>query len=109
VIEGGHDGWTVVARSEEVAPGPIGRALGGRAIVLFRTGAGGVAALDDSCPHQGNALSDGVVDGSTILCRYHGWSVASDGWCERAASGTRTYAVREADGAVLVRDPAASR
>ena len=103
------DGWTLVARSEEVAPGPVSRALDGRPIVLFRTLAGRVAALADSCPHQGNALSEGVVDGSSILCRYHGWSVAADGWCERAASGTTAFAVRESEGAVLVRLPAGRR
>jgi phenylpropionate dioxygenase-like ring-hydroxylating dioxygenase large terminal subunit len=103
------DGWTVVARSEEVAPGPVSRALDGRPIVLFRTTAGRVAALADSCPHQGNALSEGLVDGNTILCRYHGWSVAADGWCERAAAGTVAFAVREAGGDVLVRDPAVRR
>ena len=52
----GADGWQVVARSDEVAPGPIARALDGRPIVVWRTSSGRLSALADSCPHQGDAL-----------------------------------------------------
>ena len=103
------DGWTVVARSDEVDPGPIARAIAGRPIVIWRTAAGRLSALADSCPHQGNALSEGFVAGHELVCRSHGWSVASDGWCERAAAGTRAYAVREDGGDVLVLEPRAAR
>lgn len=103
------DGWTVVARSDEIDPGPVACALHGRPIVVWRTAAGRLSALADSCPHQGNSLSDGVVAGHELVCRTHGWPVASDGWCDRAAGGTRAYAVREDHGDVLVRDPRASR
>jgi phenylpropionate dioxygenase-like ring-hydroxylating dioxygenase large terminal subunit len=101
--------WTVVARSDEVAPGPIARAVGGRPVVIWRTAGGRLSVLADACPHQGNALSDGFVAGHELVCGTHGWSVASDGWCERAASGTRAYAVREDGGDVLVRTPEAPR
>ncbi|WP_162941714.1 Rieske 2Fe-2S domain-containing protein [Desertimonas flava] len=106
---GRTDEWTVVARSDDVDPGPIARSVGGRPIVVWRTAAGRLSALADSCPHQGNPLSDGTVAGHELLCRYHGWSVASDGWCERAAGGTRAYAVREVGGDVCVRDPMGDR
>jgi phenylpropionate dioxygenase-like ring-hydroxylating dioxygenase large terminal subunit len=103
------DGWTVVARSDEVAPGPLARAVGGRPIVLWRTATGRLSALADSCPHQGNALSLGFVAGHELVCATHGWSVGSDGWCERAAAGTRAYAVREDGGSILVRAPEEAR
>lgn len=99
----------MVARADEVAPGPIARSVGGRPIVLWRTSAGRLSALADSCPHQGNTLSDGTVVGSQLICRKHGWAVASDGWCDQVAAGTRSYPVREEGGLVLVRDPGAAR
>lgn len=95
--------WLVVARSEEAAPGPLARAVHGRPVVVWRTASGRVSVLDDSCPHQGNELSSGTVAGNELLCRTHAWSVAADGWCERAASGTRSYRVREDGGVIMVR------
>jgi phenylpropionate dioxygenase-like ring-hydroxylating dioxygenase large terminal subunit len=103
------DGWQVVARSDEVAPGPIARAVEGCPIVVWRTSSGRLSALADSCPHQGNALSDGIVAGTELICRVHGWAVAADGWCDRVAAGTRSFPVREDGGRVLVRDPRRAR
>jgi phenylpropionate dioxygenase-like ring-hydroxylating dioxygenase large terminal subunit len=99
------EAWTVVAASDQVAPGPVACSLDGRPIVVWRTAAGRLSALADSCPHQGNPLSDGTVAGSELVCRVHGWAVASDGWCDRVAAGTASFPVREAGGRVLVRDP----
>ncbi len=55
---------------------PLGRAraidANGRRIALFRT-AGGVFALDNTCPHRGGPLSEGDVIGGEIVCPWHLW------------------------------------
>ena len=55
---------------------PPGRAravdASGRRIALFRT-AGGVFALDNTCPHRGGPLSEGDVIGNEIVCPWHLW------------------------------------
>jgi nitrite reductase (NADH) small subunit/3-phenylpropionate/trans-cinnamate dioxygenase ferredoxin subunit len=53
-------------------------------------------AIDDSCPHQGAPLSDGVVEDRSVTCTWHGWRFSLvDG---RHLDGSRcrvaTYPVR---------------
>jgi nitrite reductase (NADH) small subunit/3-phenylpropionate/trans-cinnamate dioxygenase ferredoxin subunit len=53
-------------------------------------------AIDDSCPHQGAPLSDGMVDDKSVTCSWHGWRFSLvDG---RHLDGSRcrvaTYPVR---------------
>lgn len=30
-------------------------------------------AMDDLCPHAGGSLSEGTIDGSDVVCPWHGW------------------------------------
>ena len=41
-------------------------------IAVFRTDAGEVFAIDDTCTHQDASLADGWLDGETIECPLHG-------------------------------------
>lgn len=41
-----------------------------RRIAIFNVG-GHVYALDDRCTHDGAPLSEGVLDGSTVICPWH--------------------------------------
>lgn len=49
-----------------------GRALtiDGRRIAVFRTPTGWYAT-DDTCPHAGGPLSDGIVGDRTVICPLH--------------------------------------
>ena len=44
----------------------------GRRVALVRVG-DAVHALDDSCPHAGGPLSEGVVIDDNLMCPYHCW------------------------------------
>jgi nitrite reductase/ring-hydroxylating ferredoxin subunit len=44
----------------------------GRDLALIRT-ADGLFAMDNTCPHSGGSLAEGLVRGQTITCPLHGW------------------------------------
>ncbi|MBL4929920.1 nitrite reductase small subunit NirD [Tabrizicola sp. KVB23] len=42
-------------------------------IAVFRTAEDEVFALNDSCPHKGGPLSEGIVHGTSVTCPLHAW------------------------------------
>lgn len=106
-----RNSWYVAAWSSEVgASRPIGRTLLGEPIVLFRTGAGAVAALEDRCAHRRMPLSHAAIEGDTLICCYHGLTYDATGRCVRvpgqesppARIRVRGYPAVERYGAVWV-------
>jgi vanillate O-demethylase monooxygenase subunit len=72
--------WHPVAWAEDVAADPVGTELLGEALVLWRTDAAIMAALD-RCPHRGTKLSLGEVVDGDVVCPYHGWRYGPNGAC----------------------------
>lgn len=65
--------WYVAAFAADIAAGTLARTICDQPVVLFRTGSGKVAALEDRCIHRGMPLSrGGECDGDIIRCPYHG-------------------------------------
>jgi nitrite reductase (NADH) small subunit/3-phenylpropionate/trans-cinnamate dioxygenase ferredoxin subunit len=62
-----------VARTGEIPPG-TGRTvdLGGVKVALFNV-EGAYHAIDDTCPHQGGSLGEGILSGCVVTCPYHFW------------------------------------
>lgn len=81
-----HDEWYVAAFADEVTRSPLARRLLGLPLVLLRRTDGGVAALEDRCPHRSMPLSLGSVEGDTIVCGYHGARFGCDGVCQGVPS-----------------------
>ena len=75
------DAWHAVARTGDVAPGPLGVRLLGRPYVLWRDPAGVVTAVADRCPHREAPLSAGTVIDGCLQCCYHGWRFGAEGRC----------------------------
>lgn len=104
--------WFPLARSTDLGRKPLGRALLGAPVVLFRTAGGRPAALADRCPHRNAPLSAGWLSEGSVVCPYHGWRfdgagacTAVPGLCGEPAHQTRAvaaYGVAEADGLVWV-------
>lgn len=82
----------------------------GEPMVMYRTSAGQVVALEDRCPHRLLPLSKGKRIGDTIQCGYHGMTFDAGGACVRvpgqdnlpASAYVETYPVHEAHGIVWV-------
>src|SRR5262245_52712087 len=77
-----NNSWYAAGLAEEVAAGAtLERTLLGERIVLFRTQAGQVAALQARCPHRFASLAAGKVKGAAIECPYHGLQFGPNGAC----------------------------
>jgi nitrite reductase (NADH) small subunit/3-phenylpropionate/trans-cinnamate dioxygenase ferredoxin subunit len=64
--------YHTVARVGEITEGrgvPV--EIDGRAIAVFLEG-GTYYAIDDTCPHQGAPLADGIVYEGSVTCAWHG-------------------------------------
>ncbi len=95
--------WYVAAQSGEIGRELTQRWITGDPVVLYRTEAGQVAAMEDRCPHRRAALSKGRLVGDTIQCGYHGSTYDRSGVCVRipgqeeipSALAVRTYPIAE--------------
>lgn len=95
--------WWVAAFADEVGRVPLSRWLLDTPVLLYRTEAGEVVALEDRCPHRQAPLSSGKLQGDAIECGYHGFQFGPNGRCVRVPTMSspppirvETYPVREA-------------
>lgn len=75
------DQWYVAGFSNELTDKPIARTFLNQAVVLFRSGDGKAAALEDRCCHRTLPLSFGTVESNGLRCGYHGLLFAPNGTC----------------------------
>jgi phenylpropionate dioxygenase-like ring-hydroxylating dioxygenase large terminal subunit len=74
--------WYPAIEARRVRGKPVPLTMLGEELVLFRDGAGRVAALSDWCPHRGARLSLGVCEFTgTVTCPYHGYVFDGTGQC----------------------------
>jgi phenylpropionate dioxygenase-like ring-hydroxylating dioxygenase large terminal subunit len=78
-----RNAWYPAAWSRDISRTLTPRRVLEQPIVLYRTGAGAVAALEDVCPHRLTPLSMGRLKGDTIECGYHGMTFDCRGQCVR--------------------------
>jgi len=106
------DHWYPLARSKDLKAGKaLGVSFAGEPIVLVRTDAGSLFALEDRCAHRQVPLHVGVVKGETLQCSYHCWSYDATGHCinvpyldqgRSLPNGVQAYPCREAYGLIFV-------
>lgn len=65
--------WVLVASIRQVPPG-TGRTVValGRRIALFNQ-EGEFHAIDDTCPHRGASLGEGLLHQGRVICPWHSW------------------------------------
>ena len=96
--------WYVAGWSRDLVASLRSVTMLGERIVLYRTAGGGIAALEDACPHRKLPLSMGTLKDDRIVCGYHGLTFDGTGACVAAPTQTRIPT-----GANVRRYPAAER
>lgn len=73
-------------------------------IGVFRTEDDRVFAINNSCPHKGGPLSQGIVYGDKVACPLHSWKISLiDGKAEEPDVGeTACHQVKVEDGVVYL-------
>ncbi|MBI2993071.1 MAG: aromatic ring-hydroxylating dioxygenase subunit alpha [Gammaproteobacteria bacterium] len=98
-----RNAWYVAAQGSELGRTPIARQLLERSVVLFRRENGEAVALQNRCCHRSFPLSEGRLEGDTLVCRYHGFRYNCEGRVIEVPSqshppgeiGVHCYPVRE--------------
>jgi len=78
--------WYAAAWDVEVKRALLPRMIAGRRIVLYRRTDNVAAALNDACWHRLLPLSQGKLDGDSVVCGYHGLRYDSHGRCTHMPS-----------------------
>jgi len=82
---------------QELKPGACARIAlpNGDELAIYNVN-GEYYATDNSCPHRGAALSEGIVTGHIVECALHGWQFdVRTGECLTVSERIRTYRVEE--------------
>lgn len=104
------DCWYALAASADIGRALVALRAVDRPVVLFRSTAGDVVALEDRCAHRAYPLSAGVLDGDTVSCGLCGFGYDRDGQCVSVPTQPRvpmgahvaSYPTKESDGLVWV-------
>jgi nitrite reductase (NADH) small subunit len=77
------EGWVAVLGVDELDDGEVIEVMvGERAVAVARVD-GEWFAVDNVCPHAGGPLGDGILDGCTLTCPWHGYAYdVRSGACE---------------------------
>ena len=88
----------VPLRGARIIKSPLG------CIAVFRTAEAEVFAADNTCPHKGGPLSEGIVHGQSVTCPLHNWVFdLNTGQAQGADEGQiRTYPVRVEGARILI-------
>jgi phenylpropionate dioxygenase-like ring-hydroxylating dioxygenase large terminal subunit len=81
--------WYAAGWRHDLRESLTARTICGIPMVLFRRRDGGVAALEDACPHRLLPLSMGRLDNDRLVCGYHGMTFAPSGECVKMPGVTR--------------------
>ncbi|MCA8878940.1 MAG: nitrite reductase small subunit NirD [Rhodobacteraceae bacterium] len=73
-------------------------------VAVFRTGDDRVYALDNTCPHRGGPLAEGIIHGASVTCPLHNWVFDLEtGIAKGADSGSvATHPARVEDGRIYL-------
>ena len=107
--------WYAVEFAKNVRNGQVVEVVWWKSsIALYRDDSGRFFALENRCAHRQLPLSRGRVEGSRLVCQYHGWKYEGTGRCAAISHelgkgrermpriGIRAYPVRERYGLVWI-------
>jgi 3-phenylpropionate/trans-cinnamate dioxygenase ferredoxin subunit len=97
--------WTRVASAADCPPGGLKGVMAGDTPVVLANVDGTICALRDECSHEAYPLSDGELDGSDVVCAYHGARFDACSGARKALPAVlpvQSYPVEVRDGDVYV-------
>ena len=62
----------IAGKTAEFLPGKLAKVSSDGKDILIANVDGNYFALDDTCPHAGASLSEGKLEGCTLICGWHG-------------------------------------
>lgn len=74
-----RNAWYVAALGSEITRQPVARRLLEKSVVMFRREDGTPVILNNRCRHRSFPLSEGKLEGDTLVCRYHGFRYDAEG------------------------------
>jgi nitrite reductase (NADH) small subunit len=88
----------IAVRGARVVKTPIG------CVAIFRGEQDEIFAIEDSCPHNGGPLSQGIVHGNAVTCPLHNWVISLEtGAAQGADEGSvKTFSLKLIDGRILL-------
>ncbi|MEA3217424.1 MAG: toluene monooxygenase system ferredoxin subunit [Acidimicrobiia bacterium] len=96
--------WVLAGTLDELWEGEMRRATVGGTNLLLCNIEGEVFAYEDRCPHLARPLSEGRLDGPTLICAAHEWTfeLRTGRGVNPANSCLRHFAVQVDDEAIMV-------
>ena len=77
--------------------------VGVHEVAIFRTRAGRLFAVENSCPHRGGPLSEGIIGEGKVICPLHGHKFdLSTGQGSEAHECVKTFKVWEENGYIVM-------
>ena len=64
--------WIKVSTLEDCSPGSLRTVMAGMDPVVLANVDGAIYAVLDRCSHENLPLSDGEMEGTNLVCQYHG-------------------------------------
>ena len=94
--------WVQVAQRSEIEHGESKVVkLGDERVAVFNTD-GEFYAINNTCPHQGGPLGEGVLDGESITCPWHEWKYDLKTGCPVVTPAVKTYALQINEEAIWI-------
>jgi 3-phenylpropionate/trans-cinnamate dioxygenase ferredoxin subunit len=97
--------WTRVAAAGDCPPGQLKAVDADGTHVVLANVDGTICALRDECSHEAYPLSDGELDGTDVVCTYHGARFDACSGARKALPAVRpvkAYPVEVRDGDVYI-------
>lgn len=98
--------WVKVCAVDEIPfLGARQARLDGIEIGIFKLSDGTLRAVENSCPHKGGPLSEGIVSGDAVICPLHSWKISlmNGAVLPPDKGNVKSYDVRAEDGMAWVR------
>lgn len=94
-----------VGKASDLPPGQATAVeCGGEMVAVFNID-GRYFACSDACPHAGGPLHQGFVEGTTVVCPWHGWDFELDCGGVDPRDGVIRYEVVEEAGELFIEKP----